>query len=888
MHDESTATTFLFTDIEGSTRLWEEEPERMRPALARHDAIARAAVEEHRGHVVKMTGDGLHAAFEDPLDALLATLDLQQSLSDPAATGGIELRVRCGLHTGAFERRDNDFFGTVVNRAARIMSAAHGGQMLLSRAVAERIDRRLPDGVTLLDLGQVRLRDLARAERLYQVVHPTLRSQFPALRSLETTPNNLPHQLTSFVGRAREQAAVRDLLARHRLVTLTGMGGMGKSRLSLQVAADSIEAYPDGVWLVELGGLNDPRRVAQALASVLGVGEDARTSLREALARHVRGRTMLLVLDNCEHLLAACAELAHALLTASAGLRMLATSREPLQIAGEAVLGLSTLPVPGPRVAGEPGAAIEYDGVRLFVERASAAHAAFRLDAESATTIAAICHRLEGIPLAIELAAARIRTLSAPQIAARLKDRFPLLSSGDPTASPRQRTLNALIDWSHDLLSPAERGIFRQLAVFAGGWTVEGAEHVCTRPADEEETVLELLSRLVEKSLVSMDEQGGRYRMLETVREYAQACLQSSADAAETERRHFEFCLDLAERARAEVVGPRQAHWLAILDADLENILTAHRWLDRFPARAHDGLRLASLMKFYWITRGLLELGERVTLEALARPGAQERDEPRGHALFDAGQIDYFMGRHREARALLEDSLAIARELGDDHKVSAVLQPLGMTTLALGDHATARSCLTEALAMAESAGDKRGVATAANVLGQLNRMESALSESAALYETTVALSRDLDDPAMVAVGLLNLAMVWIQGRNLLQAVSAASEALDIAERLRSRPLVKSGIEVCCGLAASRGDFALATRLYGAAESHGDITGLERDPADDAFLAPLIQGCREALGSDLYVEMETGGRALPHEAALREAREWLQGVSRGADSAATSR
>jgi predicted ATPase/class 3 adenylate cyclase len=880
LHDESPATTFLFTDIEGSTRLWEEAPDRMRPALARHDAIARAAVEAHRGQVVKMTGDGLHAAFDDPLDALGATLQLQLDLRNE---GGLEmpLQVRCGLHAGRSESRDSDFYGTVVNRAARIMSAAHGGQMLLSRAVAERVRSRLPDGVSLLDLGQVRLRDLARAEHLYQMVHPDLRSQFPALRSLEATPNNLPQQLTSFVGRVREQATARQLLAKHRLVTIAGMGGMGKSRLALQVAAEVVQEHPDGVWLVELAAVREPAHVARALASVLGVAEDARSPLREALARHVKDRTMLIVLDNCEHLIAACADIARALLEAAAGLRILVTSRVPVQIPGEAVLGLSTLTFPGPRVAGEPEAALEYDSVRLFIERASAAHAAFRLDADNVVAIAAICHRLEGIPLAIELAAARARTLPPQQIASRLQHRFRLLSSGDPTSSPRQRTLDALIDWSHDLLTEEERRIFAQLAVFAGGWTVEAAERVCMPRSGDDLSVLEVLIQLVEKSLVAMDDQGQRYHMLETVREYAQARLQSSADVAGTERRHFDCYLALAEQARAELVGPRQAQWLAVLDAEIENILAAHRWVDRVPERAGDGLKLASQMKFYWITRGVLELGARVTLEALARPGAQGRDEARCRALFDAGQIDYFMGRHREARPLLEESLAIARELGDDRKASAILQPLGMTALALGDPAGARKCLTEALASAEATADKRGVATAANVLGQLHRMEAKHAEAAALYEKTVAISRELDDPAVIAVGLLNLAMVRIQRGDLDAAFSAASEALDISERLRSLPLLKSALEVTCGLAASQGHFALAARLFGVAEEQGTRTGIGRDPADDAFLAPLVTKCREALG-DRYAQLHAAGRALPVEEALRETRAWLD-VSRATAS-----
>ncbi|HEX9301935.1 MAG TPA: adenylate/guanylate cyclase domain-containing protein, partial [Casimicrobiaceae bacterium] len=314
MLEHPAITTFLFTDIEGSTSLWEREPVRMRPALARHDAIARAAVEAHRGAVVKTSGDGIHAAFGDPLDAVRAVIELQQALDDPEATCGVALRVRCGLHAGVVERRDNDFFGSAVNRAARIMSAAHGGQVLLSQAVAVLVRERLPAGVTLRDLGTIRLRDLARPEQVYQVVHPRLRQDFPALRSLEATPNNLPQQVTSFIGRERELAEVKELVGKTRLLTLLGVGGLGKTRLSLQLAADVMDDYPDGVWFVELAAIADVRMVAQAVASVLGVKEEAGRPVSEAVMKAIKDRRLLLVLDNCEHLVHACADLAKEML----------------------------------------------------------------------------------------------------------------------------------------------------------------------------------------------------------------------------------------------------------------------------------------------------------------------------------------------------------------------------------------------------------------------------------------------------------------------------------------------------------------------------------------------------------------------------------------------
>ena len=476
MHDPSAVTVFLFTDIEGSTRLWEREPERMRPALARHDALARLAVESHRGTVVKMTGDGLYAAFDDALDAVEATLQLQQALADPDATNGVALHVRCGLHGGVVERRDNDYFGNAVNRAARIMGAAHGGQIILSQAVVDWVAGRLPQTVSLRDLGSVRLRDLTHPEHVYQVVHPQLRRDFPALRSLESTPNNLPQQFTTFIGREREMEEVRHLIATSRLVTLFGAGGLGKTRLSLQVAAEVLVDFPDGVWFVELAPLQDPALVPQAVASVLGLRDEPDRRLVETLASFLKDRKLLLVLDNCEHLVGACAQLAKVLLQAGDVVRILASSREPLKLAGETVYQVSPLAIPRADNRLVADAIEQFEAARLFVERVKAVRPGFRATDAIARLVGEICTRLDGIPLAIELAAARTRSMSVEAVAARLDDRFALLTGGDRTAMQRQQTLRALIDWSFDLLAEKERALFRRLAVFAGGWTLEAAE----------------------------------------------------------------------------------------------------------------------------------------------------------------------------------------------------------------------------------------------------------------------------------------------------------------------------------------------------------------------------------------------------------------------------
>lgn len=871
MPGTSGVVTFLFTDIEGSTRLWEKAPDRMREALARHDAVAREVVERHRGRFVKSTGDGIHAAFDEPSDALGTTIDLLRGLADPRATAGVTLQVRCGLHAGSDEQRDNDFFGRSVNRAARIMSVAHGGQVLLSQTVVDHLGDRLPPGATLRDLGRVRLRDLATPERVYQLVHPQLRLDFPALRSLEATPNNLPQQLTSFVGRERELREVEALLGKVRLVTLFGAGGIGKTRLSLQAAADRLDDYPDGVWFVELASLSDPRLVPQAVATVLGVSEDAGRPMVDALIERYRERHALLVLDNCEHLVAACAELVQRLLKSTLHLKVLASSREALNIRGENTFPVPTLEIPGLSRMVSPAALARFESVHLFVERAMAAQPAFEVTDGNASAVASICQRLDGIPLAIELAAVRVRALSAEAIATRLDDRFRLLVGGDRTALPRQRTLRALIDWSHDLLSEDERVLLRRLAVFAGDFSLEAAEYVCSGSGLDPQDILDELTRLVEKSLALIESDGARYRLLDTVRDYALERLEKAHEKMATHARHLDFYLALAEEARPRLTGPEQGAWLARLDLEQRNILAAHAWCDQGPDRAEQGLRLVSSLRHWWINRGLLTLGERVIVEALARPGAQFRGPARCQALFDAGQLCLFMGRYDVAPGYLEESLAIARELGDKERIAAVMQPLGMAALGKRDLETARARFEEGLTLARDQRDQREIAAAENALAQLYRLEGQLDRAQPLFENVVSLARALGDRESVAIGLLNLAMVSI-GRGLTDAASAMlAEVITIAVAIGSKHAGLSALEVSAGLAASCGEWERAASLFGAAEAMSAEAGLCRDPSDEAFLAPLIERARVAIGATLFDAAASSGGSLSYEDAIALAR-----------------
>ncbi len=549
--------------------------------------------------------------------------------------------------------------------------------------------------------------------------------------------------------------------------------------------------------------------------------------------------------------------------------------REP----GESVFQVPSLSVPDPDHPPQASALAQYEAVRLFRDRAASVRTGFEVTARNASAITSICHRLDGIPLALELAAARVRAMSVEQIAARLDDRFRLLTSSDRTALPRQQTLRALIDWSYDLLTEAERLVLQRLAVFAGGWTLEAAEAIGRGGTIEHDDVLDLLTRLVEKSLVVVEADGDRYRLLETVQQYAAERLTQASDEGAARERHLRYYLELAEKTRPELIGPEQRAALARLDDERENLLAAHAWCAHAADGSTLGLRLVTATRRYWMLRGLLDLGWRVTLEALSRPGADSRSLARCNALFDVGQIGSWMGRYAESQRYLEESLSIARELGDKHAIAVVLQPLAITELGQGDAAAARAHLAEGLALAQELGNRREVAAALNALAQLHRQDGDLAAAQPLLRDVVAIGRELDDRQIIAIGLLNLAMALIGGRSTGDARALLLEALAIARQTGSQPTGLSALEVCAGLAASTGDADQAARFYGAAQGQQGQTGLQRDPADEAFLAPLVESAQATLGAERFAALVSAAHGLGYDKALDEAHAWLSGVGK---------
>jgi predicted ATPase len=662
------------------------------------------------------------------------------------------------LHSGAAEQRAGDYFGPTLNRLARLLAAGHGEQVLLSRATAELVRDQLPEGLTLRDLGPHRLKDLTRPEQIFQLVALDLPSEFPPLWTLDARRHNLPAQPTPLIGREQEIAAVGALLRRDsgggngadvRLVTLLGPGGIGKTRLSLQVAAELLDAFPDGVWLVELAPLADPALVPRAVATALGLGEEPGRPLLARLIEYLRTRECLLILDNCEHLVDASAQLAEALLREGATVQLLTTSREALGIAGETTVQVPPLSIPDAQPSPSDGALLRYEAVRLFVDRAAAALPSFTITTDNAAAIAQICRRLDGIPLALELAAARAAVLRVEQIAARLDDAFRLLAGGSRTALPRQQTLRASMDWSYSLLADVERVLLRRLAVFAGGWTLDAAEQVTSenvmrdanhqtdRPALAAADVLDMLTQLTNKSLVIAEREQGkeaRYRMLEPIRQYAYEKLLAAGESEEVRDRHLTYYRDLAEQA--ELTGAQHVAWLSRLAVEMDNVRAALDWaLER---DIQSGLRLASAIWRFCFRYGYIgEHSERL-MRLLAHPDAVSRTWVRAKALAAAARLLAWADLS-PGHPLAEESLAIYRELGDRRGEAFSLLTVGMIPSWTEDPALGRALVLESLALCRSLGDMQGIADALVTLGayldtnEYTRARGYLEESLALY-----------------------------------------------------------------------------------------------------------------------------------------------------------
>jgi predicted ATPase/class 3 adenylate cyclase len=656
--------TFLFTDLEGSTRLWEDQPTAMPDALARHDELVRDAVVAGNGHVVKTTGDGFHAVFANADDALAAATEAQVRLHSESWDLPAPLRVRMGLHTCHVEMRDGDYYGNEVNRAARLMAVAHGGQLVVSETVATLVRGQLPPDVGLVDLGEHRLRDLSRAIGVFQVTHPALPREFAPLQSLDVLPGNLPVQLTSFIGRDDERKRIADELRHAHVVTLTGVGGVGKTRLALEVAADVIPEYRAGAWFVELAGVRDPDAVPDAIMATFGLQAPTGMSVTDGLLEFLRTKELLLVLDNCEHVLRAAVGVVDAVTRGCPQVRILATSREGLNVAGERMLGVPSLAVPDGSAGLDEIA--QCDAVALFVDRAQAVKANFALDDANAVAVAQICRRLDGIALAVILAAARVAMLTPNDIARRLDQRFRLLAGGQRATVERHQTLRATVDWSYELLDEREQRLLDRLSVFAGGFSLEAAEAVTAGGAVGVDDVFDLLATLVGRSLVVADTEGvdARYRLLETIRQYAQEHLDASGYGDKLRTEHAVHYADFAEEAMAGLAGPDGFDWERRLEAEFDNVRAALAWAVE-TGNVDVALRMFSLLGLpvMWSDVNLYSTTLEVTDAIAAIPGGA--DHPKfPAALAVAANIANGRGDRELGRRLCDEAVAAEQRLG--------------------------------------------------------------------------------------------------------------------------------------------------------------------------------------------------------------------------------
>lgn len=867
--------TFLFTDIEGSTKVAQEQRDTWETLRTHHHALMRSAIETHLGHVFQVVGDGFCAAFHTVREALNAAVQAQRDLQ--AESGGeTPIRVRMGIHTGEAQELDGDYRGYLtLTRAQRVMSAGHGGQILLSNSSAELVRRTLLGELGLRDLGEHRLKSLPGSERIWQVVSPGLRQDFPALESLRSVPNNLPVELTSFVGREAEIAGVRELLQTHRLVTLTGAGGTGKTRLSLEVAAELLDRFRDGVWFIELAPLSDPTLVPNTVGSALGVREEQGRPLLTTLLNWMGDKELLLILDNCEHLIEACATFADEVLHGGRGSRILATSREGLGIAGEHAFLVPTLEAPQSGQASRIPLQelIGYPAVRLFTDRARESVGTFNVTPANAAAVAQICYRLDGIPLAIELAAARVKVLDVGQIAQRLDDRFRLLTGGRRTALPRHQTLRSLIDWSHSLLSEPERVLLRRSSVFAGGWTLEAAEHVCAAAGIESHQILDLLAHLVDKSLVIIEAgtSESRYAMLETIREYAREKLSESGEVQETHDRHLEFMQDLAERAGAELERQDEILWLRRLDPELDNLRLALEWaLGRGDPEA--ALRVIGEAQWFWWNRahGYEAMGRLRT--ALGRAGAENPTKARAKALTTLGWFLCFSGELAAGLGYLADSVAAGRAIREKQTLAESLTWFGFMNSMFGDPASGAGMLEEGLALARELGYKPGAGRALVGVGQVKLAQGNYQEAQASFEESAALLGETGDRNTLAFALRRLGHLALRQADHQKAFALCSESLRLNYEVGDKQGVANCLAAIASIAGKLQRPLRAVQLRGATAAVLESFNGQLIPLDQIENEPYLKETRAELDEQAYDQAYAEGHAMNTEQAVAYALE----------------
>jgi predicted ATPase/class 3 adenylate cyclase len=867
----SGTVTFLFTDIEGSTRLMQELGDRYVQAQMDHHEILRAAFRSGDGRELRTEGDSFFCVFESALDACGAAAAAQRGFASHPWPGDKPVRVRIGLHTGEAPLVGNEYIGLDVHHAARVEAAAHGGQVLLSEATGGLVESSLPNGLTLRDLGLHRLKDLARPERLYQLVIDGVPDKFPALRTLDSTPNNLPTQLTSFVGREELVAEARRLLAGTRLLTLVGPGGIGKTRLSLQIAAEVVQSFPDGVYFVALSAVRDADLMASVIAQSIGISVTGNRAPVDVLLEHLRDKKILLVLDNLEQLLPQGAPFVGRLLQESPNVKAVASSRAALHVYGEQEIAVEPLRLPDLRALPSLAALSQFEAVKLFIERAVAARHDFQVTSENAPAVAGICERVDGLPLAIELAAARVKLFNPQALLARLETSVSVLGTGSRDLPNRQQTLKGAIAWSYDLLDEPQKRLFSRFSVFARGANLEQAEVVCGPTSEVGVDVLTGLDELADQSLLRRmpDFDEPRLLMLQVIREYAADRLEETGDAQKIKDRHAAAFQDLAEQAAPNLLGSDQKQWLDRLELDHDNFRAAFDWsaARNDPARA---MCLGAAYWRFWQMRGHLREG-RARLDAiLGMPGAGEHPAERLLALEAAGGVAYWQGDLPAALTFYEECVTIARAGGDKRTVANALYNFSFPLLVgHADLVRGLGFLEEALALFRELHDETGVARCLWGIGNELHFEKRYPDATVALDEAIGLFRQLKESFSLAWALHTRALVAIK----LQEPSVAERFLGEGLQIFSAAGDFSGIAVLLDDASSvanlRGDVKRAFRLAGASAALQASSGAEL-----AAIVNIEEGrdWREALTTDEQRLAWAEGLAMTVQQAVAYAHE----------------
>ncbi len=811
--------TFLFTDIEGSTRMIQRLADAYPAVQIAHNEILRESLTNRGGKEIRTEGDSFFVVFASAIDACLAASEMQRALDLYPWPEGGRVQVRIGLHTGEANLVGNDYVGLDVHRAARVAGAAHGGQILLSASSRLLVEQSLPSGFSLKDLGLHRLKDLAHPEHLFQLAGDGLRADFPALRTLESSPNNLPIQMTSFVGRDDQVREAKQLLLKSRLLTLTGPGGTGKTRLSLQIAAELLEQFPDGVYFVPLASIQDPDLLASVVAQTLAIPITGSQQPLERLLDHLKGKRTLLVLDNFEQLMAAGPTVAE-LLRSSDPLRVLVSSRAVLHVYGEQEFPVPPLRLPDLRALPPLAALSQYEGVQLFIERAAAVRPDFTVTNENAPSIAGICERVDGLPLAIELAAARTKLFSPQALFGRLEKTLTALGSGARDLPGRQQTLRGAIAWSYDLLDPKAKRLLGRFSVFARGGSLQQAEAVCGPDEEIGGPLVEQLDQLADQSLMRRlpEVEEPRFLMLQTIREFALERLEEAGEADAIRKRHGSAFLDLAERAEADLFGPRQKAWLDQIEREHDNFRAAFDFCIS-TRDARTAMRLGASLWRFWQMRGHLHEGRSRLAQALALPG-DDFPKERLRVLEAAGGLAYWQADLPEAQRLYDECLRLTRQVGDRRAIANAIYNDAFPSVAMRTNiAEARLLMGEALELFRELGDAGGVARSLWGLGNAAYFERDYATAVPLLEEAEELFRKVDDRFGLAWCLHTLGLTANKLNDWERAARAWSEALRIFDRAQDVAGLVVEVDNLSVIARLRGDPLRATRLAAAAAAH---------------------------------------------------------------------